>query len=122
MDTAHTFESRLISLAQRGFRAEISVSVPGYGKHIGKTSFTARLSKGDAYGNDGTGSMNVTGMGLSLEEAIGSALRAGEAFLGDPEPPHAITAAIDDQNLPLITAARDVENVAADGMEVSDAA
>ena len=87
------FEDRLITLAKRGFRASVDVSVPDYGQHKGTVQFSARLKKGD-YGS--TCGMEATGIGGSLDEAIGSALRAGEAFLGNPEHPEAVDRALGD--------------------------
>ena len=91
--THNTFEDRLRSLAARGFGISVSVNTPDYGEFKGKVKFVVALRKGRDYGG---ANVSASGEGLSLDEAAEDALRAAEAFLGDPVPPAAVRGALSD--------------------------
>jgi hypothetical protein len=86
-----TMELRLSALAARGFRVSVQCGQTHKYEQEQGVKFSATLSKGQEYGSGG--SMQSTGSGWSLAEAVGAALAAAEAFLDHPGPPAAVRAA-----------------------------
>lgn len=97
----NAFEDRLRSLAARGFGISVGVNTPEFGTYKGKVTFTVSLRKGPSYGG---AAVTASGEGTSLDEAAEAALRAAEAFLGDPVPPAAVRGALGDMAANLLPA------------------
>ncbi len=95
------FEDRLRSLAARGFGITVSVNKPEYGEFKDKVRFAVNLRKGREYGG---AAVSASGEGVSLDHAAEDALRAAEAFLGDPVPPADVRGALGDMATNLLTA------------------